>query len=415
QHLHEQQAILAYHDKSDGGLLASISEMIFASRIGVKLNLEVTDLAEFLFNEEIGVILQIKHSKLAEIKQLALAEGLTCTILGEVNLAEDNLTIFNHHHLILDESRIKLQQAWSQVSYTLQQLRDNPQCAEEEFTLIESNNPGLFAKLSFDLAAIQAPHLKLTKPKVAILREQGVNGHLEMAASFVKAGFSAVDVHLNDIIAGKIKLADFVGLAACGGFSYGDVLGAGQGFAKSILFNSHLKDEFTGFFNRQDTFALGVCNGCQMMAYLTEIIPGSENFPRFTRNLSEQFEARLVMVEVANSPSILFKDMLGSQLPIVVSHGEGFAQFTQPEQVNQVKVALRYINNAGQITEQYPLNPNGSPGGITAVTNNDGRFTLMMPHPERTFKSMQMSWHDKSWDNMGPWFKLFLNARDFVN
>ncbi|MDQ5920963.1 MAG: phosphoribosylformylglycinamidine synthase [Pseudomonadota bacterium] len=425
QHIHPH--ILAYHDRSDGGLITTLCEMIFASRIGLTIDLKLiheldsainnfkTNLIEFLFNEEIGVVIQIANEQIDSITQLANNHNICLHNLGKINLQQDKLSISNNGHIVLHEPRIKLQEMWSQVSYTIQKLRDNPECAESEFKLIQNDNTGLFANLTFDIAQIQTPSLHLTKPKVAILREQGVNGHLEMAASFIKAGFSAVDVHLNDILSGAVTLDSFIGMAICGGFSYGDVLGAGRGFAGSILFNSQLKDEFSKFFAKSDTFGLGVCNGCQTMAHLSQIIPGADNFPKFTKNVSEQFEARLVMVEVAKSTSIFFQNMAGSQIPIVVSHAEGYAKFDNKDQQNQANVVLNYINSSGNITEVYPYNPNGSPQGIGGVCNQDGRFTLIMPHPERTFRTMQMSWHDKSWKEMGPWFKLFLNARDFVS
>lgn len=406
---------MAYHDISDGGLISTLCEMIFASRIGITLNLASDNLIDFLFNEEIGVVLQINENNLDYVTKLANDLNLYLCVLGKINLQQDKLSIYNNEKLILHETRTKLQQLWSHISYTMQKLRDNPECAESEFKLIDSKNSGLFAKLSFDIGQIQRPNLHLTKPIVAILREQGVNGHVEMAASFVKAGFSAIDVHLNDIISGRIKLDDFVGISICGGFSYGDVLGAGLGFANSILFNNKLKDEFTKFFNRTTTFGLGVCNGCQVMAHLADIIPGATNFPRFTKNVSEQFEARVVMAEIPKSPSVLLKNMNDSQIPIVVSHGEGYANFANPKKLEDVDICLQYIDNTGNISEVYPYNPNGSPKGIAGVCNADGRFTLLMPHPERTFRTMQMSWHDKSWGEMGPWFKLFLNAREFVN
>ena len=405
----------AYHDKSDGGLITVLCEMIFASRIGITLDLNVANLIEFLFNEEIGVVLQIPEMQIDVVSELISKYKLYMCKLGKINLQNDKLVIHNKSQIIIHEPRIKLQESWSQVSYGMQKLRDNPECAESEFKLIETKNRGLFTKLNFDIKQIQTPAIHLSKPKIAILREQGVNGHMEMAASFVKAGFNATDVHLNDIKSGRFNLNDFKGIAICGGFSYGDVLGAGRGFANSILFNSELKDKFSIFFNRPDTFGIGVCNGCQMMAHLSEIIPGSQNFPTFTPNVSEQFEARLVMVEIARSPSILFKDMAGSQIPIIVSHGEGYANLQNLSTMNSKPIAvLNYIDNSGHITENYPYNPNGSPEGIAGVCNSDGRFTLIMPHPERTFRTCQMSWHDKSWGKMSPWFKLFLNAREFV-
>ncbi len=412
---HKQELISAYHDKSDGGLITTICEMIFASRIGIKLDLNISDnkVIEFLFNEEIGVILQITNNNLNKFRKLTENYNLCHNIIGSI-INIDNLQIYNNQKLLINESRIKLQEAWSNVSFTMQKLRDNPECAFSEYKTINTKNSGLFSKLSFDIKNLEVPNLNLAKPKIAILREQGINSHNEMAISFTKAGFNAIDVHINDILNKKISLSDFSGIAACGGFSYGDVFGSGFGFAKTILFNDYLKDEFSQFFNRNDTFALGVCNGCQMMAHLREIIPGATHFPKFTRNLSEQFEARLVMVEITPSPSILFENMQGSQLPIVVSHGEGFAQFAENESLNLAKIAMQFIDNFGNITTEYPYNPNGSPAGITAVTNNDGRFTIMMPHPERVLRTMQMSWHDKNWGKMSPWFKIFLNARKFV-
>ncbi|MBP9742657.1 MAG: phosphoribosylformylglycinamidine synthase [Burkholderiales bacterium] len=412
QKVHAQ--ILAYHDRSDGGLITTLCEMIFASRVGITVELKVDNLIEFLFNEEIGVVVQINDLYLNDFTQLATQDRLCWYNLGKVNIQQDKLSITNNGHIVLHEPRVKLQEMWSQVSYTMQKLRDNPSAADSEFKLIQSDNKGLFANLSFDIKQIQMPNLHLTKPKVAILREQGVNGHMEMAASFIKAGFNAVDVHLNDILSGVINLDEFIGMSIAGGFSYGDVLGAGRGFASSILFNNKLKDQFSQFFNRPDTFGLGVCNGCQMLAYLKELIPGAENLPTFTRNISEQFEARLIMVEVASSSSLFFDGMHGSQIPVVVSHGEGYADFSTKIQQQQVDIALNYIDNSGNTTNIYPYNPNGSPNGIAGVCNSDGRFTLLMPHPERTFRTMQMSWHDKTWGDMSPWFKLFLNAREWV-
>lgn len=406
--------VLAYHDKSDGGLIATLSEMIFASRIGLNIELTQNKLNQFLFNEEIGVVIQIANQDLAELQEKASSNQLHLVILGTTNTQNDNLVIKNNASIVFNETRLKLQQAWHKVSHSMQKLRDNPACADSELTMLDKTNTGLFAAISFDIQQIQAPSLNLSRPRVAILREQGVNGHIEMAASFVKAGFNAVDVHLNDILSGRVHLKDFVGIVACGGFSYGDVLGAGQGWAKSILFNNQLKDQFSQFFSRQDTFSLGVCNGCQMMAHLGEIIPGAEHFPTFTRNISEQFEARVAMVEITQSPSILLKDMVGSKLPIVVSHGEGFANFSHIDKQNKVNVAMRYVDSSGTVTEKYPFNPNGSPLGINGICSSDGRTTLMMPHPERTFRTQQMSWHEQTWGEMSPWFKLFLNAREFV-
>lgn len=416
--LHQQDKILAYHDRSDGGLITTLCEMIFASRVGISLELSVADLHQFLFNEEIGVVLQINEADFSQLEQLASKYKITLQLIGGVDLSNDSLVVKNQKTVVLNEPREKLERAWRSISHSIQTQRDNPQSADAELELVSPRNTGLFAQVSFDsqeLDKFHAPTISLTKPKVAIIREQGTNGHVEMAHAFVKAGFNAVDIHINDILMQRVSLTDFVGIALCGGFSYGDVLGAGRGFASTILFNNVLRDIFTRFFERKDTFALGVCNGAQVMAHLAPIIPGAANFPTFTKNTSEQFEARLVMAEITESPSIFFKDMIGSKLPIIVSHGEGFASFKDKTQQAKSLVAMHYIDNSGKITETYPYNPNGSPDGITAVTNSDGRFTLMMPHPERGIYTRQLSWHDRSWDNMSPWFKMFMNARRFVS
>jgi phosphoribosylformylglycinamidine synthase len=437
QQLNQQNIMLAYHDRSDGGLITTLCEMIFASRIGITLNLAIApsgsdldsgsnneQLTQFLFNEEIGAVIQVNNKHLDSVSELANIHNITYQNIGTIDTTSDNLIINNNDTQVLMELRTDLQLAWTNTSYTLQRLRDNPKCADSELDMLQHNNTGLFTKLTFNKPLVTAPSivtLAVTRPKVAILREQGVNGHTEMAASFTKAGFDAVDVHMNDILCGNVSLKDFIGIAACGGFSYGDVMGSGQGWAKSILFNAKLREEFSQFFARNNTFALGVCNGCQMMAHLTEIIPGTNHFPIFTRNESEQFEARLVMVEIMPSPSVLLQGMAGSQLPIVVAHGEGFTKFKHSGDTELVNVAMRYIDNSGNTTTQYPYNPNGSIDGITALTNNDGRVTIMMPHPERITRNMQMSWHDKAIHNkhgfteQSPWSQLFVNAYDFVN
>jgi len=316
------------------------------------------------------------------------------------------------------ETGIKLQRIWSETSYQMQKLRDNPDCAQQEFdSILDVDDPGLHVKLTYDPNKNTSPILLHSRPRIAILREQGVNGQVEMAAAFDRAGFAAVDVHMSDVISGRVKLADFKGLAACGGFSYGDVLGAGEGWAKSILFNPRARDEFDAFFQRKDTFALGVCNGCQMMSNLHEIIPGAENWAHFARNQSEQFEARFVMVEVQNSKSILFDGMAGSRMPVAVSHGEGYADFGGSSRLKaaQKLVTLRYVDNRGQATENYPHNPNGSPQGITGLTTPNGRFTIMMPHPERVFRALQNSWYPREdRQENGAWLKMFQNARKWV-
>jgi phosphoribosylformylglycinamidine synthase len=310
----------------------------------------------------------------------------------------------------------RLLQTWSLTSAELQSLRDNPECAQSEFDLISEETGGLFAVVPFDTEANPAAPFIQTgvRPRMAILREQGVNGQLEMAAAFDRAGFESVDVHMSDIIEGRVSLNDFKGLAACGGFSYGDVLGAGEGWAKSILFNARARDQFEAFFARNDSFALGVCNGCQMMSNLSEIIPGAEHWPKFRRNASEQFEARFTMVEVPDSPSILFAGMAGLQVPVVVSHGEGRAVFANDDARAQALVAMRYLDHDGNATEIYPHNPNGSPDGITGLTTPDGRFTIMMPHPERVFRSVQMSWRPEGLGEHSPWFRMFANARAWL-
>ncbi len=403
QSLNQQGKILAYHDRSDGGLFVTLCEMAFAGHTG--LDITIDDHAT-LFNEELGAVIEIKTSDLSDIQaQIAQDTDLAnhCHVIAKPNNS-DKINIYQQ----FTESRQTLQRAWSETSYHMQKLRDNPKCAQQEYDQILEADPGL----SVDCSKFQAPTIITdTRPRIAILREQGVNGQLEMAAAFDRAGFTCIDVHTNDIINGTQSLKDFQGLAACGGFSYGDVLGAGGGWAKSIRFNPRAYDEFSEFFHRQDTFALGVCNGCQMMAQLNDLIPGAENWPTFTINESEQFEARLTMVEIPDSPSIFLNNMSGSKLPIVISHGEGKAQFN-----NKIdNIALQYIDNNGKITESYPANPNGSPSGITGVTTPDGRFTIMMPHPERIFLSSQYSWLPKTWEHQeGPWMQMFWNARAWL-
>jgi phosphoribosylformylglycinamidine synthase len=421
QTLNHQGKILAYHDRSDGGLWTTLCEMAFASHCGLDIHLDSlgTDVIASLFNEELGAVIAVSRQAANDIQyyfsqQTNLAKHLHW--LGSTN-QNDTLNCYYQNTLVVSFPRTTLQRVWSETSYHLQRLRDNPQCAQQEYdALLTTDDPGLSVHCTFPF---QAPALSTTRPKIAILREQGVNGQLEMAAAFTRAGFSCIDVHMNDILTGTISLTDFQGLAACGGFSYGDVLGAGSGWAKSILFNPRTYDEFAAFFHREDTFALGVCNGCQMMAQLRDLIPGATLWPLFVRNYSEQFEARLVMVEITDSKSLFLQGMAGSRLPIVVSHGEGYAQFSQADLAKQALdsrlVALRYIDNKGQVTESYPANPNGSPLGITGLTTPDGRFTIMMPHPERIFLTSQYSWLPTTWSQEeGPWMQLFWNARRWI-
>jgi phosphoribosylformylglycinamidine synthase len=418
QSLNEQGLILAYHDRADGGLLATVAEMLFAGRLGVDLDISAlgNDTLSALFNEELGVVLQVKTAELDHIARLLDQAGLDefTHVVGQV-VPGQQLRIMQNGTEIYSATRAALQQTWSEVSYRMQALRDNPDCAKQEFECIaDDNDPGLSATLSFDVNDnIAAKFIDAARPKVAILREQGVNGHVEMAAAFDKAGFAAIDVHMTDILSGRVSLSHFTGLVACGGFSYGDVLGAGGGWAKSILFNAKARDEFAAFFARSDTFGLGVCNGCQMMSGLKEIIPGAEHWPPFKRNTSEQFEARVAMVKVQDSPSIFFKGMAGSLLPVVVAHGEGRAEFDGQNPAD-VDIALSFVDNYGQETVAFPANPNGSPLGITGLTTRDGRFTIMMPHPERCFRAVQNSWHPADWQEDAAWLRMFRNARVWV-
>jgi phosphoribosylformylglycinamidine synthase len=424
QQLNHGGKLLAYHDRSDGGLFAAVCEMLFAGRTGASLRFETvpgnkTPL-EFLFNEELGCVIQVRSADVPAVRKAFSASGLEHCFhpLGAVDQG-DLLSITVGGTEILREKRGDLHRAWSETTWHLQKLRDNPDCAQQEYDrILDAGDPGLGAELTFDPAAnIAAPYLdRGSRPRIAILREQGVNGQIEMAAAFDRAGFAAVDVHMSDIIAGRTSLKDFRGFAACGGFSYGDVLGAGEGWAKSVLFNPRAREEFAAFFERSGTFALGVCNGCQMMSNLHELIPGAEAWPHFVRNRSEQFEARFVMLEVQRSPSLFFDGMAGSRMPIAVAHGEGYAEFRDgaARRAAEELVALRFVDNRGTVTETYPYNPNGSPAGITGLTTPDGRFTILMPHPERVFRSVQHSWRPDGWDEDGPWMRMFRNARKWV-
>ncbi len=414
--------VLAYHDRSDGGLIACVCEMAFAGRTGVTVDLDALAggaeerVLAALFSEELGAVVQIRAQDRAQVLSRLRASGLAAHWIGSPN-ARDEVIIVRNAEPVLAEARVALQRAWSEVSYRMQALRDHPDCASEEFDrILDATDPGLHARLGFDPAEdIAAPCIASgARPRVAVLREQGVNGQVEMAAAFDRAGFDAFDVHMSDIISGRVSLAQFKGLVAAGGFSYGDVLGGGAGWAKSILFNPRARDEFSAFFGRGDSFALGVCNGCQMMSHLRDMIPGAGDWPRFLRNRSEQFEARFVMVEVTSSPSLFFSGMAGSRMPIATAHGEGRAVFDRPGSVSAALLALRYVDNRGAPTETYPLNPNGSPRGATGFTTADGRFTILMPHPERVFRTVQQSWHPEEWGEDGPLLRIFRNARRWV-
>ncbi len=419
QELNREGLLLAYHDRSDGGLFATLAEMGFAARCGLKVHLEALgdDVVSALFNEELGAVVQIKRADRETVLSKLSNAGLAhvAHIIGHPT--EFSSMLLTHEDETVFEADVQeLQQVWAETSFRMQSLRDNPDCAKEAFaTISDKEDGGLFADLSFDPTEdVCAEFASSPRPKVAVLREQGVNGQVEMAAAFDFAGFDCTDVHMSDVIAGRVNLEDFQGLVACGGFSFGDVLGAGRGWAKSVLYNERARDQFSNFFHRPDTFALGVCNGCQMMSGLKSMIPGAEHWPSFERNRSEQFEARLLQVEVLDSPSIFLSGMVGSKLPLVVAHGEGRVSFDADEQAEQAVSALRFLGADGKAATTYPHNPNGSPDGLSGFTTSDGRFTIMMPHPERLFRTSQYSWHPEEWGEDGPWLRMFRNARRWV-
>ncbi|MBK1718254.1 phosphoribosylformylglycinamidine synthase [Thiocystis violacea] len=421
QELREEDLILAYHDRSDGGLLTTLCEMAFAGRCGVDVDLAAIgpdDLAA-LFSEELGAVIQVRHTDTDDVLHILDFHGLAefSPVIGMLD-DSDQIRICRRCRTLFEADRADLQQAWSETSFRMQALRDHPACAEETYARIAGEDPGLNAVLTFDPDDdIAAPYIERgARPPIAILRDQGVNGQIEMAAAFHTAGFECVDVPLSDVLAGRVDLADFRGLAACGGFSYGDVLGAGEGWAKTILFNPRARDQFQRFFERGDTFTLGICNGCQMLSNLRELIPGSEHWPHFVRNRSEQFEARTLLLEVAGTPSVVLADMAGSRMPIAVAHGEGRAEFRDAAHLAAAEpwVVARYLENDGRVADLYPANPNGSPNGIAGLTTTDGRVTIMMPHPERVFRAVQNSWRPDDWGQDGPWMRLFRNARVWV-
>jgi phosphoribosylformylglycinamidine synthase len=456
--LRAQGRILAYHDRSDGGLFAAVCEMAFAGHVGVSLNVDllvtegdgITDSrADFgdaknwaaqvsarreeltlkaLFSEELGVVLQVATETRNEVMQVLREHGLskfshfvgkTRPASSEIDIGKGEVQVWRDTKAVFSAKLFDLHQVWDSVSWKICRQRDNPAGADAEHAAAgDPTDPGLHIFLPPLLREGRdggsAPAVTLSRPKVAILREQGVNSHVEMAYAFTEAGFDAYDVHMTDLQAGRARLEDFNGFVACGGFSYGDTLGAGIGWARSILYNERLCAQFQAFFERKDTFALGVCNGCQMMAELADIIPGAQAWPRFTTNLSERYEARLSQVEVLASPSLFFAGMAGSRLPIAVAHGEGYANFARRGDRNAVIAAMRFTDHHGQATESYPLNPNGSPGGLTAVTTADGRFTAMMPHAERVFRNIQMSWTPQDPSTFSPWMQIWRNARRWV-
>ncbi|MDH3612620.1 MAG: phosphoribosylformylglycinamidine synthase [Gammaproteobacteria bacterium] len=416
QELNERDMLLAYHDRSDGGLVATVVEMMFASRLGVSLQLNGSkqDLLALLFAEEAGAVIQVAKNKLTQVQMVLDRTGATATAIGRVE-KKPRLTLRNGEEVVLQFERKQLQREWSETSYRIQALRDNPATALEEFDhILDDADPGLNVALTFDASDDITRRLRgVAGPRVAVLREQGVNSQYEMAAAFIRAGFTAVDVHMSDLLSGRDGLVNYQGLVACGGFSFGDVLGAGGGWAKSVLYHERVRDQFEEFFQRGDTFALGVCNGCQMLSHLRELIPGAEHWPRFLRNKSEQFEARLSLVEVLQSPSIFLDGMAGSRIPIATSHGEGRVSFENDTDRYMAShtIATRYIDNYGNVADSYPANPNGSPDGICGLSNEDGRVTIMMPHPERVARTIQNSWHPDDWDDDAPWMRMFRNAR----
>ncbi|MFK8077675.1 MAG: phosphoribosylformylglycinamidine synthase [Granulosicoccus sp.] len=421
QTLINSELALAWHDRSDGGLFTTLAEMAFAGNTGMKVELSSlpSDLIATLFNEELGGVLQIRSSHYAEVMAVFEQHGLgdVVHVIGALTDGP-NLEIWRGGALEYQQPVAKLRKRWWQTSYQMQKLRDNPEAAEQEFEHISSDDdPGITPRLAFDPSdsLIEAsPSVLSHRPTIAILREQGVNGHMEMAAAFDRAGFDAIDVHMSDLFEGRRNLADFKGLAACGGFSFGDVLGAGGGWANSVLFSEQLSDMFQTFFHRDDAFALGVCNGCQMMSQLKSLIPGADLWPRFERNESEQFEARVATVEIYESPSLFFTDMAGSRIPVALAHGEGRAVFESADLAQKAPVSMGYVDNHGNLTESYPLNPNGSAFGVTGLCNDDGRVTIMMPHPERVFRTVTNSWAPKEWGENGPWLRMFENARIWV-
>jgi phosphoribosylformylglycinamidine synthase len=443
QALNAQGMLLAYHDRSDGGLWATVAEMAFAARCGVYLNIDMltidahsADWGDYkirpeqvqvqrdeatikaLFNEELGAVIQIRKSQLIEVMQVLREAGLSAHshVIGAPQL-DGTISVYRDAKCVLSATRIEMQQEWSRVSTEIQRLRDDPACAQAEFARIaDEADTGLFAHVTFDQNDdIAAPYINVgARPRVAVLREQGCNSQVEMAYAFHKAGFTSIDVHMSDLIAGRAHLRGFKGLVSVGGFSYGDVLGAGEGWAKTILFNPALAEQFAQFFQRPDSFSLGVCNGCQMMANLKPLIPGAGAWPKFTRNKGEQYEARLVMARIEPSASLFFADMAGTMAPIVTAHGEGFADYSQTGDMAASQVAMRFVDSAGQIATRYPLNPNGSPQGIASVTSTDGRATILMPHPERVFRTVQHSWAPSGWGEEGPWMRIWRNARKWV-
>jgi phosphoribosylformylglycinamidine synthase len=421
QALNEEGRLLAYHDRSDGGLLATLCEMAFAAHCGLDVQLDNLGDSEHgvLFNEELGAVVQVRRADLMPVLARLQSSGLSAHRIGSPRV-DQWIDIRRDGAMLYAEPRATLQRIWAETSYRLQALRDNPECAREEFdSLLDEQDPGLNAVLSFDPSEdIAAPFIGKRRPKVAILREQGVNGQVEMAFAFHTAGFESVDVHMSDLIEARLKLDEFHGLVAPGGFSYGDTLGAGQGWAKSVLFHPRTREMFADFLSRKDRFALGVCNGCQALAALKDLVPGAQDWPQLLRNRSEQFEARVSLVEIPESKSLFFAGMAGSRVPIAVAHGEGRMAFADAAQLARLRAAgqvvLGFVDNRGGPAQTYPANPNGSPQGVTGLCNDDGRVTILMPHPERVIRTLSHSWHPDGWGNDSPWLRMFRNARKWV-
>ena len=416
QKLIKDNKILAMHDISDGGLLTALAEMCFTKKVGMNIQLDDTDnINKTLFSEEIGFVIQVKRDDLDIVKS-SLSE-ININVEEVANIAEESFSILSKEKEIFTESITVLEKYWRETSHAIQSIRDNKQIADSELNLLDNKNyHGLNSNISFNENQIKNLSIKGTKPKVAILREQGVNGQNEMAAAFTIAGFEAFDVHMQDLLDGNIDLKQFQGMAVCGGFSYGDVLGAGGGWSKTIFYNNNVKDQFQQFFENETTFTLGVCNGCQMLSNLKDIIPGADYWPSFERNYSDQFEARLVQVKVEDTDSVLLRNMNGWTVPVASAHGEGRANFQMnnlEELKKQNQIAMRFVDSNAKYTEAYPLNPNGSPEGITGITASSGRVTIMMPHPERVFRKYQMSWHQKDWPEYSPWMQIFVNAKQY--
>jgi phosphoribosylformylglycinamidine synthase len=411
--------VLAYHDRSDGGLFTALVEMAFAANVGldVELDAAASDAVAYLLNEELGAVIQVPADSYDRVAKLLAAQRLPQRAIGRI-ARHDDVVVRRAGAELFRAPRVELRRKWSELTYRMQALRDDPQCAREAYdAVLDRDDPGLNAKLTFALPTERRAGARAGRPKVAVLREQGVNGQREMAATLDRAGFEAHDVHMTDLLSGRKSLEAYRGVIACGGFSYGDVLGAGEGWAKTILYHERARPMFEEFFARSDAFALGICNGCQMMAALKELIPGTGTWPKFLRNRSDQFEARLTLVEIVASPSLLLAGMAGSRIPIVTAHGEGRAEFASASDFaacDKQLTSMRFVTNAGPVATAYPANPNGSPNGIAGLSNADGRVTIMMPHPERVFRTVQMSWYPREWGECSPWQRLFDNARTWV-